>query len=87
MGRRWGDCRAEGQQKNTRHEVRDAGRAGWLIGRLGDRESEVVRRGDFSSSDFDVLIAATAKTHGLTVATLNVRHFEGVHGLAVEDWS
>jgi len=45
------------------------------------------RKRGFASSDFDLLIAATAKTHGLTVATLNVRHFEGVHGLAVEDWS
>ena len=35
----------------------------------------------------EFLVAATAKTHGLTVATLNVRHFEGLHGLAVEDWS
>ena len=40
-----------------------------------------------SLSDFDLLIAATAKTHGLTLATLNVRHFQGLPGLAVEDWS
>ena len=36
---------------------------------------------------FDLLIAATAKTHRLVLATLNVRHFSNIEGLAVEDWS
>ena len=35
----------------------------------------------------DLFIAATAKTSGLVLATLNARHFEGIEGLAVEDWS
>jgi tRNA(fMet)-specific endonuclease VapC len=35
----------------------------------------------------DLLIAATAKAHGLTVATLNVKHFSRIPGVAVEDWS
>ena len=35
----------------------------------------------------DLLIAATAKNHGLILATLNYRHFEGVDGLALENWS
>ena len=35
----------------------------------------------------DLLIAATAKTHGLTVATLKYRDFARIPGLAVEDWS
>jgi predicted nucleic acid-binding protein len=35
----------------------------------------------------DLLIAATAKRNGLTVATLNARHFTGIPGLQVEDWS
>lgn len=39
-----------------------------------------------SASDFDFLIAATAKTHGLILATLNIRHFQGIEGLAVENW-
>ncbi len=38
-------------------------------------------------SDFDLLIAATARTHGLTLATLNVRDFCNLPGVAVEDWS
>jgi predicted nucleic acid-binding protein len=45
------------------------------------------RKKGFAASDFDFLIAATAKAHGLIVATLNVRHFDGLQGLAVEDWS
>ena len=34
----------------------------------------------------DVLIAATALTQGFTVVTNNVRHFERIPGLRVEDW-
>jgi predicted nucleic acid-binding protein len=40
-----------------------------------------------SPSDFDLLIAATARAHKLTLATLNVRHLQGFPGLPVEDWS
>ncbi len=40
-----------------------------------------------SASDFDLLIAATAKAHGLVLATLNYRHFQWIEGLAVEDWT
>jgi predicted nucleic acid-binding protein len=35
----------------------------------------------------DLLIAATARASGLVLATLNPRHFAGIEGLAVEDWS
>lgn len=35
----------------------------------------------------DLLIAATAKSAGLVLTTLNTRHFVGIEGLAVEDWS
>ena len=44
------------------------------------------RRGR-AASDFDFLIAATAKATGLIVVTLNARHFHPIDGLAVEDWS
>jgi predicted nucleic acid-binding protein len=37
--------------------------------------------------DFDLLIAATARAHGLILATLNARHFRRIEGLAVEDWA
>ena len=44
------------------------------------------RRGH-ACPDLDFIIAATAKAHGLLLATLNYRHFAGIEGLAVEDWS
>ena len=34
----------------------------------------------------DPLIAATSRIHGLTLVTHNVKHFNQVPGLAVEDW-
>ena len=45
------------------------------------------RKKGFVASDFDFLIAATAKVHGLVLATLNFSHFNAIEGLAVEDWS
>jgi len=41
----------------------------------------------FTVGDMDLLIAATAKTHNLTVATLNYSDFSHIPGVAVEDWS
>lgn len=38
-------------------------------------------------ADFDLLIAATAIAHDLRVATLNMRHFEGIPNLQVENWA
>ena len=38
-------------------------------------------------SDFDLLVGATARTHDLTLATLNIRHFQGLPNLTVQDWS
>lgn len=35
----------------------------------------------------DLLIAATAKANNLIVATLNIKDFEIVNGITVEDWS
>jgi predicted nucleic acid-binding protein len=35
----------------------------------------------------DRMIAATAITHGLTLATLNPHDFRDIPGLTVEDWS
>lgn len=34
----------------------------------------------------DVLIGATARAHGYTVVTHNVRHFRPLPGVSVEDW-
>lgn len=38
-------------------------------------------------SDFDLLISATGRAHNLALATLNLRHFQGLPGIIVEDWS
>jgi predicted nucleic acid-binding protein len=38
-------------------------------------------------ADLDLLIAATARAHLLIVVTLNLKHFEGLDGVVVEDWS
>lgn len=38
-------------------------------------------------ADFDLLIAATAIEHRLVLVTLNSRHFTGISGLRLEDWS
>lgn len=38
-------------------------------------------------SDLALLIAATAKEQGLTVATLNSKDFSRIEGLAWENWS
>ena len=35
----------------------------------------------------DLLIAAAAMAADLTLATLNVRHFDGLEGLRIEDWT
>lgn len=53
---------------------------------FGELKAQALRKG-LAPSDFDLLIAATAKTHALTVATLNVRHFIELDGVVVEDWS
>ena len=36
---------------------------------------------------YDLLIGATALRHGLAIVTNNVREFERIDGLQVEDWS
>lgn len=51
------------------------------------RIASLLRRHGRTRSDFDLLIAATAKCRGLVLATCNAKHFAGIEGLAVEDWS
>jgi tRNA(fMet)-specific endonuclease VapC len=46
-----------------------------------------LRRRGHPVGEMDMLIAATATAHSLIVATLNLRDFENVNGLTVEDWS
>ena len=49
-------------------------------------QADFTRRGRTRPA-FDLLIAATALVHGLAIATCNVRHFDEVEDLRVEDWS
>ena len=36
--------------------------------------------------DFDLLIGCAAKAAGLTIVTHNVKHFNHIEGLNIEDW-
>lgn len=53
---------------------------------FGETAATLQRKGK-SRPIVDLLIACTAKRHGLTLATLNVEHFSEIPGLQVEDWS
>jgi tRNA(fMet)-specific endonuclease VapC len=46
----------------------------------------VLRRQGALIDDFDLLIAATAHRHEMTVITHNLDHFDRVSELLVEDW-
>ena len=37
--------------------------------------------------DFDLLLAATALTYRLVLVTHNLKHFQKIKGLSVEDWT
>ena len=41
---------------------------------------------DKEIGNFDILIGATALHYGLTVVTDNVKHFEPMPGVKVENW-
>ena len=51
----------------------------------GEVRAELERLGT-PIGDADLRIAAIARVHGLTVITGNVRHFQRVPGLPVENW-
>jgi len=53
--------------------------------RYGELRAELKRRGR-PIGDADTRIASIALARGLTVITGNVRHFQQVPGLAVENW-
>lgn len=36
--------------------------------------------------DFDLLIGCAAKASGLTMVTHNIKHFDHIEGLVIEDW-
>ena len=53
-----------------------------VFGRL---KASLEKRG-LPRSEPDLRIAAIGLQHGLTLVTGNVRHFEGIPSLAVENW-
>jgi tRNA(fMet)-specific endonuclease VapC len=57
-------------------------RAAWAYGDLRTRLESEGRR----LAEPDLRIASIALAHGLTLVSGNVRHFERVPGLALEDW-
>lgn len=56
-----------------------------VIGIAADLYVELRRRGE-PLEDADILIAATALAHGLTLVTDNERHFRRIPKLKVENW-
>jgi tRNA(fMet)-specific endonuclease VapC len=44
------------------------------------------RRGGYPQSDADLIIAATALEHGLTLVTGNTAHFSWISSLKLADW-
>jgi predicted nucleic acid-binding protein len=53
--------------------------------RSGELRAALLDRG-LPMATTDLLIAATAQIHELTLVTHNVRHFQNVPDLTVEDW-
>ena len=53
--------------------------------RSGELRAVLLDRG-LPMATTDLLIAATAQIHGLTLVTHNTRHFQNVPHLVVEDW-
>jgi tRNA(fMet)-specific endonuclease VapC len=51
----------------------------------GEVRADLERQGT-PIGDADLRIAAVARVHGLTVITGNIRHFQRVPGLPVENW-
>lgn len=62
----------------------------WGLDRQAAREaaqiSAALRQAGLPIEEADMLIAGTARAHGLVVITHNVRHFSRIDGLEVEDW-
>jgi tRNA(fMet)-specific endonuclease VapC len=53
--------------------------------KFGELRAELFDRGQPVAS-VDVMIAATAIVHELTVVTHNTQHFSRIPGLTVDDW-
>ncbi len=58
-----------------------------IASRVAATELLRLRRRGAMIGPYDLLIAATALAHGLTMVTANVGEFRRIDGLRVEDWS
>lgn len=56
-----------------------------IVVQAADLYAELYRAGHLIS-DADILIAATALVHGLTLVTENVAHFQRIPGLPITSW-
>jgi tRNA(fMet)-specific endonuclease VapC len=56
-----------------------------IIVQATDIYADLYKRGQLIS-DADILIAATAIVHGLTLATENTTHFQRISGLGIVSW-
>ena len=54
---------------------------------LSAKEKARLRKLGISVDDFDLLIGATALTHGLIMVTNNFTHFRHFKGILLEDWT
>jgi tRNA(fMet)-specific endonuclease VapC len=50
-------------------------------------EKARLRKAGTPIDDFDLLIGATAVTHNLIMVTNNIREFERINGIRIDDWS
>lgn len=53
--------------------------------RFGEERARQLDAGS-QTPEMDLLIAATALQHGLTLVTHNIRHYADVRGLGIVDW-
>ena len=65
--------------------------ANWLpvSAEIAERGGEIgaeLRRTGREAGDLDPLLAATAMVHDLVLVTRNMRHFEPIEGLRIENW-
>jgi len=52
---------------------------------FGEIKSNLERKGNILE-DMDILIAATALSHNFILVTNNVKHFEKIKDLRIENW-
>ncbi|WP_353570959.1 type II toxin-antitoxin system VapC family toxin [Candidatus Albibeggiatoa sp. nov. BB20] len=51
------------------------------------KEKARLRKAGTPVDDFDLLIGATAIAHDLVMVTNNIKHFDRLQGICLEDWS